>query len=347
MNIAIVTSMVPFVFGGAELLAESLQSKLVEHGYNAQVFKIPCSYYPLENIIDGMESAKLTKLVNADLMIGLKFPAYLMPHENKKLWLLHQFRQAYDFGNTKQCPFTSEHLQKVKHAIIEADNKCLKPLEGKIYTISQVVSNRLKKCNDIESTPLFPPLINEELYFSEDTGDYIFCPSRITDWKRQTLLVAAMRFTKSSVKLILAGKGDCSQDEEKLLYLIEKYDLKNRVTYLNRFISEKEKCDLYANCLGVAFIPFDEDYGYVTVEAFSSSKPVITCTDSGCPTHFVLDNQCGYIVQPIAHELAGAMDTLFDNKKVAAEMGHSAKLRYKELNINWEVIIKSLSSNLP
>ena len=347
MNIAIVTSMVPFVFGGAELLAESLQSKLVEHGHNSQILKIPCSYQPIENIIDGMESARLTKLFNTDLMIGLKFPAYLIPHENKKLWLLHQYRQAYDFNNITQELFIDEHLQKINHAIIDADNKCLKPLEGRIYTISQVVSDRLKKYNYIESTPLFPPLINEELYFSGDTGDYIFYPSRITDWKRQTLLVEAMRFTKSSVKLILAGRSDCSRDEENLLYLIEKYDLKSRVTYLNRFISEKEKCELYANSLGVAFIPFDEDYGYVTIEAFSSSKPVITCTDSGCPTHFVLDNQCGYIVQPTAHELAIAMDTLFDNKKVAAEMGHNAKLRYKELNINWEVIIKSLTSNLP
>ena len=31
----------------------------------------------------------------------------------------------------------------------------------------------------------------------------------------------------------------------------------------------------------MVFAPFDEDYGYVTLEAFEARKPVVTASDSG------------------------------------------------------------------
>ena len=44
--------------------------------------------------------------------------------------------------------------------------------------------------------------------------------------------------------------------------------------------------------------PFDEDFGYVTLEAFLARKPVITCTDSGGPTEFVVDGVNGCVCEP-------------------------------------------------
>ena len=41
--------------------------------------------------------------------------------------------------------------------------------------------------------------------------------------------------------------------------------------------------DHLARCRAVVFPPFNEDYGFVTVEAFMCGKPVITCHDSGGP----------------------------------------------------------------
>jgi glycosyltransferase involved in cell wall biosynthesis len=335
--------MVPFVHGGAEILADGLKDKLVEYGYEAQIIHFPFSWNPCNNIVDCMLSAQLTKLVNVDLMIGLKFPAYLIPHENKKLWLLHQFRDAYDLAGTEYDFFVHfDNGQIIKNIIIQNDNKFIKPLEGNIFTISQVISDRLKRYNDIESTVLYPPLANKDMFYFGETGDYIFYPSRVSAGKRQKLMVEAMRYTKSKVKLILAGKGDSKQDEEIILRLIEKYNISDKVTYLSHFISEKEKSDLYANCLGVAFIPVDEDYGYITIEAFQSCKPVITCKDSGCPANFVKNGQCGYIVEPSAVEIAAKMDIMYQNSNLSKEMGQNAKLRLKELDINWDTVIMSL-----
>jgi glycosyltransferase involved in cell wall biosynthesis len=349
MKIAIVNAMVPFIYGGAEFHVKSLNDKLIEFGYDAQIIRFPFSWWPVNNIIDGIMAARLTKLDNIDMMIGFKFPTYLIPHENKKVWLIHQFRQAYDLEGTEHDFFTlhgsytpDKHAQEIKQTIINVDNYYLKQLEGKIFTNSYITYDRLKKFNGIESEVLFPPLVNEEMFYYEKTGDYIFYPSRVDHLKRQYLAVEAMQYTKSKVKLLLAGKGGCKNDEDEIFQLIEKYNISDKVTYRNRFISEKEKYDFYASCLGVAFIPHNEDYGYITAEAFKSSKPVITCFDSGCPALIVQHEQSGYIVNPTAQELAAAMDMLYENSKYAVEMGQNAKERLKELNINWETVITRL-----
>jgi glycosyltransferase involved in cell wall biosynthesis len=349
MKIAIVNAMVPYSFGGAEFHVDSLKDKLIEFGYDVQIIRFPFSWWPIEHIVDGIISARLTKLDNVDMMIGFKFPTYLIPHNNKKIWLIHQFRQAYDLAGTEQDFFTphseytlEKYAQKIKQIIINSDNYYLKQLEGKIFTNSYVTYNRLFKFNGIKSEVLFPPLVNETMFYCEKTGDYIFYPSRVDNLKRQYLAIEAIRYTKSKVKLILTGKGGCTQDEEKIFRLIEEYGVSDKVTYINRFISDKEKYDFYANCLGVAFIPFDEDFGYITIEAFKSSKPVITCFDSGCPPMLVQHEKSGYIVNPTAQELADAMDMLYENSKHAVEMGQNANERLKELNINWETVIERL-----
>jgi len=53
-----------------------------------------------------------------------------------------------------------------------------------------------------------------------------------------------------------------------------------RVTWTGA-VTEQQLIDLYAGALGIVFPPFDEDYGYITLEAFLARKPVITTTDAG------------------------------------------------------------------
>lgn len=97
-----------------------------------------------------------------------------------------------------------------------------------------------------------------------------------------------------------------------------------------------------ANALGCLFIPYNEDYGYITLEAFYSSKPVITCNDSGGPCDFVKDGETGYIVEPSAEKLAIAMDCLYDNKDNAELMGNKAYEEIIERNITWDETIRRL-----
>lgn len=343
MKIAIVTTLVPFVYGGAEFLAEDLRKQLLLHGYETQIIQFPFSWTPKENIVDAILAARFTRIENTDLVISMKFPAYFITHPNKKMWLIHQFRQAYDLGGTKYDFFTaSKSDQDIRQTIIQADNCYLKEFDKGIYTISPIVSERLKQYNNIDSSVLYPPLIDQELYFCDGFDDYIFYPSRVNQSKRQYLAVEAMRYVKSNVKLILAGKGDCKSEEDYIFSVIEKYNLKDKVYYYNEFISQKKKAELYSKCLGCIYIPFEEDYGYVALEAMHSGKPVISCSDSGGTGIFVKNSQTGYITEPTAEALAEVMDRLYNDKHNAKEMGNYGKKYLSEMGINWTNTIRRL-----
>lgn len=344
MKIAIVNTCFPFIYGGAEFLADSLQSKLIEYGHQALVIKIPFKWYPASNIINHMLACRLMKLENIDRVIALKFPSYYVKHPNKVLWLLHQFRQAYDLWGTpyQDIPNTPEGLQ-IRETIIHSDNVCLSEAK-KIYTNSHVVSSRLKKFNGFNSEILYPPLIDSHLYYCESYDNYIFYPSRISGGKRQHLVVESLKFTKTNVKLIIAGNADTSEDLTRLESMLNHNNLTDKVKLLSKFISQEEKAHLFAHALGCAYTPYDEDsYGYVTLESYQSKKPVITCTDSGGTSVVVKDGLTGYVVPPEPQAIASAMDRLFINKNLAKSLGEAGYEYIKELNITWDNVIQRLT----
>ena len=88
---------------------------------------------------------------------------------------------------------------------------------------------------------------------------------------------------------------------------------------------------------------FDEDYGYVTLEAFYSKKPVITTNDSGCPLEFIDDKKNGFIVSPDPKKIATSMDTLFKNKQNSKKMGENGFQKIKSMNLSWDHVVKSLT----
>ncbi|MGD1075622.1 MAG: glycosyl transferase family 1, partial [Thermodesulfovibrionales bacterium] len=200
MKIAIVNNCVPFIYGGAEFLADNLRNRIAEHGHQAMIVKVPFAWDPPSKILDHMLSCRLLRLDNVDRVIALKFPAYYIEHPEKVLWLVHQFRQAYDLWNTSyRCiPDTSEGL-RIRDAIIGSDNRLLGGIK-KRYTISKLVSERLRRFNNLDSKSLYPPLDDPQKYHCTEYGDYVFYPSRIVGSKRQALAVESMKHVKSGVK---------------------------------------------------------------------------------------------------------------------------------------------------
>lgn len=344
MKIAIATTQVPFIYGGAEFLVEVLRKKLIEAGHEACVIKLPFFWNPNHRILESLMIAKLTRTPNVDMLLGMKFPAYCINHPNKRMWLMHQYRQAYDLGGTEYDPFTqSAEDQEIKRAVHKADERSLKNVQGTFFTISPLVTERLKKFNGIDSVPLCSPLIDEELYHPGDFGDYLFFPSRVNASKRQWLAVEALRYVKSDVKLVLAGCGDSKQDEERIIKLIEKHNLKSKVTYLNRFISQEEKAELYSKSLGSVYVPYHEDsYGYITLEAMYSGKPVISTTDAGGTSLLVKDGETGYMTEPQPQAIAEAMDKLYNNKATARSMGANGLPLINQRGYTWANTIRRL-----
>jgi len=349
MKIAIVNNYVPFVYGGAEFLADSLQTKLREYGHEAMTVKIPFTWEPPSKVLENILLNRLMRLnqdvykLNFDRVIALKFPAYYVEHPDKVLWLLHQFRQVYDLWGTQYgLPQNAENII-IKEAIYRADNRYLREAK-KIYTNSKVVSGRLKRFNDINSEVIFPPLMDAEKYYTGDYGDYIFYPSRIVPGKRQQDAIECMKHVKSGVKLVIAGHSESKEWLDHLQSMVSENGLGDRVTILGRWISQEEKIDLFANALGAVYIPVDEDsYGYVTLEAYHSRKPVITFSDSGGTLEVVEDGKTGWVVPPDPKALANAMDKLYLDRALTKKMGSSGLDKIMSMGISWNHVIQRLT----
>jgi glycosyltransferase involved in cell wall biosynthesis len=344
VKFAVVNNCVPFVSGGAEHLATALVSKLIEYGHQAILVRIPFRWEPPSKIVECMLACRLMRLPNVDRMIGLKFPAYYLPHPDKMLWLLHQFRQAYDFWGTpfQGLPDTPEAAE-IREAIIRTDNAFLTQV-GKIYTNSHVTSGRLKRFNNIDSEVLFPPLLDTRHFHTASYDNFIFYPSRITASKRQRLVVESMQYVRTGVRLIVAGKAEAAEDLHEIEDIVRRHRLEGRVEILSRFIGEQEKADLFSRALGCAYVPYDEEsYGYVTLESFHSRKPVITCTDSGGTDVVVQDGITGYVVAPQPRAIADAMDKLYDDKAAARRMGEAGHDLIQKLNITWDRVVEAFT----
>jgi glycosyltransferase involved in cell wall biosynthesis len=285
------------------------------------------------------------RLPGVDRAIALKFPAYYVPHPHKVIWLLHQFRQAYDlWGTSLQGLPDSDEGRKIREIIARADSSYLSEAR-KIFTNSRITADRLKHFNNLEARVLFPPLLSQNHLACRGYGDYIFSPGRINEAKRQRLLVESMQYCKSNVRLLVAGSAEAPNDSGAIELLIRRHRLAEKVQFVNRFISEAEKAAWFSESLGCAYIPYDEDsYGYVTLESYLCKKPVITCADSGGIGTLVKNGVTGCIVSPDAKALAQAMDALFMDKHNARRMGEAGYELVQSLKISWDHVIESLTT---
>lgn len=347
MRVGIATVQVPFVEGGAETHARNLLRELRARGVEADLITIPFKWYPPQLIIDSIAMSRLIDLTEAngvaiDRIIGLKFPAYLIPHPNKVLWILHQYRSAYElwdhpkFGDLINLPGG----RAVRDAIHHADKRFITEARA-IYANSRTVAQRLKRYNGIEAAPLYHPPGDAARFHTADAEDYFFFPSRITPLKRQSLVIEALALCRHPVRVVFAGAPEAQPYLESMQLRARKLGLGERVVWKG-FTTEEEKIALYARCLGVIYPPVDEDYGYITLEAMLAHKPVITAKDSGGPLEFVEHGQTGLVVQAGAGELADAMDLLWGDRAKALRMGKAGGENYHAKNISWDNVIDTL-----
>lgn len=344
-RIALCTAQVPFTQGGAEIHVDSLRRELVRRGFQVEVIRLPFKWYPKVEILKSCLAWRLIDLTESDgkkidLVIATKFPSYVVKHPNKITWLVHQFRSAYDLHGTKYSDFSNDsESRQIREMIRQIDNRTLKE-SRRIYTISKNVAARLAKYNGLTGEPLYPPPMHDGLYRNDAYGDYILSVSRLNPIKRVGLLIEAMQYIKSGARCVIVGEGP---QEEKLKKLAHQLGVTENVSFLG-YVDDNKLIELYANCFSVFFAPFDEDYGYITLEAFKSRKPVLTTTDSGGVLEFVEDNYNGYVVDKDPKQIAAKFDYLFNNRTVCERFGTRGYDKVKD--IQWDSVIEKLTLTL-
>jgi len=346
MRILIVTTQVPFVKGGAEILSQELLKALREAKHTAELVAIPFKWYPSERVTEHMLSCQLLDLtescgMSVDLMICLKFPSYLIPHPNKVLWLLHQHRSAYELWDHPQGDLIYQpNGVATRDTIIKADKKFI-PEHKRVFTISRNVGKRLKNFCNIDSQHLYHPPSQSELFYCDEMQDYFFFPSRISSIKRQILVIQALVYANKNIRIKFAGFPESMQYVEELKKMAQELGVEAQIEWLDE-IDEQTKLELYANSAGILYPPYDEDYGYVTLEAMLASKPIITCTDSGGTLEFVQHRKTGLIAEPTPQAFAEAMNELWRDREQAQQWGRQGRIEYENQEISWNKVLTSL-----
>lgn len=342
-TILVCEAQVPFVHGGAEVHVRQLVSELRARGYATELVSVPFKWYPKEEILAHAAAWRLLDLSESngrpvDLVIGTKFPSYFARHPNKVAWLIHQYRAAYELCGTEYSDFAHTELDVgLREKLTQLDAKMLGECRA-LFTNAKNTASRLAKFNGLVAEPLYhPPKLASRLVGGPYT-DYVLSVGRLESVKRVELIIAAMAKVPSNLRLIIAGDGTQRQNAERTA---EHAGVADRVTFLGN-VEDDQLIDLYARTLAVIYPPYDEDFGYVTLEAFLARKPVITCVDSGGPNEFVVDDVNGFVCRPSADELAAAVNRLTANPAKAAALGDAG--REVATKITWDGVIEKLTT---
>jgi glycosyltransferase involved in cell wall biosynthesis len=343
MKVLVVNNMAPFVSGGAEALAEHLRRNIEVAGHQAEVLRIPFQWEPATRIPSQMLMARALQLHNVDHVIALKFPAYLIEHPRKTVWLVHQYRQAYDLFDVGQTNLPAGQIgADIRQVIRNADNECFRGAR-RLFAISDVTQQRLAHYNGFSSSVLRAPLNDPEIFTGGPGQGYVFAGGRVNGSKRQHLLVEAMAFASRDARLIVAGPPDSEADALRLHELVEKLGLGDRVQLDLRFLAREEYAAYINGALAVASLPFDEEsFSYVAMEAATASKALISTTDSGGVLGLVKHNETGWVAEPDANALASVLSAIYANPARTRDRGIAAQSLWTRYGINWPATVEAL-----
>ena len=340
-TVLVCEAQVPLVHGGAELHVSGLVGQLRARGLRAERVSIPFKWYPKQELLAQAAAWRMVDLSEAngepiDLVIATKFPTYFVRHPNKVTWLFHQYRAIYDLCGTVYSEF--DHIEadvRLRDTLIRLDREVLGESK-RLFSNARNTAARLAGYNGLAAEPLYhpPPLAGRVK--AGPYGDYVLSVGRLELNKRVDLVVKALAHSGPTVRLVVVGDGPLRSPLETIA---AETGVADRVHFAGG-IPDDQLVDLYAGARAVVFPPYDEDYGYITLEAFLSRKAVITTTDAGGPLEFVEDGVTGLVTAPDPEAIGAAIARLADDRRLAAALGDAGCERAR--TITWDGVVERL-----
>ena len=323
------------MIGGAERFYVGLRDALNANGMRAEIVHILCDESTFEGIEEGYLRCYDLDLLHFDGVISTKAPTYVVRHPNHVCYLQHTMRVFYDMFNAefpKPLPVQLRQRDQIRHLDTAALSRIGRDHR---FVIGHEVRERLLKYNDLDAAVLYQATTMSDFWCGD--FEYLFLPGRLHRWKRVDLAIEAMRQVRAPVRLLISGTGE----DANALHELAADD--QRIHFIG-YVSDAEILGHYANALAVLFVPYHEDFGLVTLEAFHSSKCVITCADSGEPARLVRDGITGFVCAADARELATRIDQLCADIPMAARMGRAGAEAAS--GINWQNAAATLAKAL-
>jgi len=330
----------PFARGGAELHVRRLTEELKKRGVDADLVTMPLVERERFDLVRSAAAWRSLDVREAggrpvDAVIATRFPSYAVRHPNKIVWLIHQYRQAYDQFGTEFSDLTSApEDRRLREVIAEIDRVGLTEAR-RVFANSRTVAARLARFNGIASEPLYhpPPLAGR--HRSGPLGDYALWVGRLEGWKRPGLLLESLAHAPEA-RAVFVGTGP---EEERLRARSAELGLDGRVRFAGP-VCDDELLALYSTARIVAVTASGEDLGYVPLEAFLSARPVLTTEDAGGPLEFVRDGETGLVVAPRPDAMGVALRLAWSREDALRQMGLAEQRRAAQLS--WDEPVAKL-----
>lgn len=340
MRILVCTTQVPFARGGAELLSEGLRDALRAAGHEAELVALPFAWTPHTQVFKSALAWRLLDLTQVggqpvDAIICTKFPSYAARHPRKIVWLVHQHRQVYDWYGTALSDWGAQEGDAETRRLIQRVDRRALGEAHKLFAISRNVAARLRRFNELQATPLYPPSHLSGRLHTGPFEDFVLSIARLDAAKRIDLLLEALARSGTPLRAVIAGRGP---EQDRLQRLARSLGVSDRVTFPG-FVDDATAIDLLARCRAVYYAPVDEDYGLATIEAFAAGKPVLTTTDAGGVLEFVQDGVSGLVCAPQPDAIAAQIARLVD-VDLAQKLGNHNPRRVA--SIDWPQVVQTL-----
>jgi glycosyltransferase involved in cell wall biosynthesis len=340
-TVLVCEAQVPFVQGGAEYHVRELVRQLKAHGYPTEIVSVPFKWYPKGEILANAAAWRLLDLTESngrpiDVLIATKFPTYFARHPNKVAWLIHQHRAAYELAGTVFSDFS--HVEEdvaLRERLVALDTQMLGECT-RLFANAKNTADRARRYNGVPAEALYhPPRLADRLT-GGPYGDYILSVGRLEAVKRVDLAIRAIARVPGRLRLVIAGTGTM---RDAFVALAESLGVADRVHFQGE-VDDDTLLELYTGARAVVFPPYDEDFGYVTLEAFLSRKAVVTTTDAGGPTEFVRDGVNGFVCAPDPAAVADAFARLDADPALAASLGEAGFATAS--TITWTGVVEKL-----
>lgn len=376
-------SPIPFVVGGAENLWTTLVAELNETpGIQADLIKIPTRENTVWAILDSYRKFAEFDLNHFDTVIVTKYPAWMLKHSNKVLYLQHKLRGLYDtwpqdlslewpatdlFNDLKELLAKSPkreyltqfwcHIDALKSVADDYPKEWFALpsvfIRQSVHWLDAVALNtdEVKLYSTLSQT-----VASRKDYFPQGVKVHVLAhPSGLP--------IASPQASKA---IFTASRHDAPKRLDVLVKAYRKTKvtmplriagegpqtehLKNlanndsRIQFLGRIDSEQLALE-YAQALFVPFIPHQEDLGLITLEAFLHQKPVMTFKDSGGAAEIVQDQINGWVLEPTEAALEQAIHSACTNIQHTENLGRNAPKTIE--HISWKGLIQLLLQPKP
>ena len=370
----------PPTVGGAERAWTGLVGALGEDGHEASIVTLPVDESSFATLAQGYRAFATLDLSAFDLVVSSKYPAWIAPHPRHVLWMFHPLRGLYDTYHLFEAPLDPGPVEPATQALlhtlagpvrrdrvpevldaVDATVAALGPdhpdlrlpgptsrlvvhwLDRVALAPGQIARHTALSRTIAVRADYLPPGVGAHVAHApsdvprpavtDGPRAHVFTTSRLDGPKRIDLVIEAMAHVPHDVPLLIGGTGP---DEDRLRALAAGDD---RIRLLGR-VSDAELGRLYAEAVAVPFVPYDEDYGLITVEAMAAGAPVVTVADSGGPTELIRHGVDGLVADPTPEALGAALSSLVADPARAAAIGEAGRRR--AARITWPAAVRTI-----